>query len=232
MATTTDNPDAHPRRLPRTPRTAQLHTAAAWYPDNPTEQDKTAGRNLISSLAAMYPCLHCAEDFRSTVRDDPPRCVVPCIRLSPPMSSLTPLLPYHIISLQAELKSRVCYLDVHAAQSCEYEIGQGKGRNEMRFVCVLGEQEEMDPRAISLPPDTRRLSPHVWCRRVLGKRNAEAALRLFPGETRREMARRATIVLLYGGRRQCARVPRKGLMRRRQRRRLGRYLPWSWWPGW
>ena len=53
---------------------ALLHTAAAWFPEQPTEQDKAHAHNLITSLAALYPCTHCAEDFRATVHESPPRC--------------------------------------------------------------------------------------------------------------------------------------------------------------
>ncbi|KAJ1459666.1 ERV/ALR sulfhydryl oxidase domain-containing protein [Pelagophyceae sp. CCMP2097] len=50
-----------------------LHTTAAYYPDEPTPADKTAAAGLISGLAALYPCAHCAEDFRATTKADPPK---------------------------------------------------------------------------------------------------------------------------------------------------------------
>jgi|MDSY01.2.fsa_nt_gb FAD-linked sulfhydryl oxidase len=49
-----------------------LHTTAAWFPDAPKESEKRAARQLIESLAVLYPCTHCAEDFRQAVKDTPP----------------------------------------------------------------------------------------------------------------------------------------------------------------
>ena len=49
-----------------------LHTTAAWFPDAPNESEKRAARQLIESLAVLYPCTHCAEDFRQTVKELPP----------------------------------------------------------------------------------------------------------------------------------------------------------------
>lgn len=48
-----------------------LHSVAAWYPDRPSEDDRTAARNLVAALARFYPCTYCAEDFRSNVNDNP-----------------------------------------------------------------------------------------------------------------------------------------------------------------
>jgi FAD-linked sulfhydryl oxidase len=50
-----------------------LHAAAAYYPDIPAPHDVSAARNLIDSLAALYPCLHCVDDFRTSVKASPPR---------------------------------------------------------------------------------------------------------------------------------------------------------------
>ena len=41
-----------------------LHTMAAYYPDKPTEQEKTSMNQLITSFSQFYPCKPCAKDFR------------------------------------------------------------------------------------------------------------------------------------------------------------------------
>ena len=51
-----------------------LHTVAAHYPsENPSERDVAAASALVSSLAHLYPCAHCREDFREEVALRPPR---------------------------------------------------------------------------------------------------------------------------------------------------------------
>eukprot|EP00953_Heterococcus_sp_UTEX-ZZ885_P011089 6427-Heterococcus_DN1.PRE.12 len=49
-----------------------LHTTAAYYPDAPTEAQQTAASNLITGLAALYPCSYCAKDFQKEVKKSPP----------------------------------------------------------------------------------------------------------------------------------------------------------------
>ncbi|KAJ7066357.1 ERV/ALR sulfhydryl oxidase domain-containing protein [Mycena amicta] len=49
-----------------------LHTAAAYYPTNPTSNQRTQMLALIRSLPALYPCSHCAEDFGESVKLNPP----------------------------------------------------------------------------------------------------------------------------------------------------------------
>jgi FAD-linked sulfhydryl oxidase len=50
-----------------------LHTIAAYYPELPSESERTHALRLIEALAVLYPCTHCAEDFRETIRESPPR---------------------------------------------------------------------------------------------------------------------------------------------------------------
>eukprot|EP00617_Octactis_speculum_P017327 CAMPEP_0185771650 /NCGR_PEP_ID=MMETSP1174-20130828/64434_1 /TAXON_ID=35687 /ORGANISM="Dictyocha speculum, Strain CCMP1381" /LENGTH=195 /DNA_ID=CAMNT_0028457561 /DNA_START=19 /DNA_END=603 /DNA_ORIENTATION=- len=50
-----------------------LHTVAAWFPDTPSSFEKEAARSLVSSLALLYPCTHCAADFQESIRDSPPQ---------------------------------------------------------------------------------------------------------------------------------------------------------------
>uniref|UniRef100_A0A7R9UEP7 Sulfhydryl oxidase n=1 Tax=Pinguiococcus pyrenoidosus TaxID=172671 RepID=A0A7R9UEP7_9STRA len=50
-----------------------LHTTAAYYPERPCKKDMQAAKRFIEGFAALYPCSHCAEDFREAVRQNPPR---------------------------------------------------------------------------------------------------------------------------------------------------------------
>jgi len=50
-----------------------LHTMAAYYPDDPTETDKTNMMHFLTCLAHFYPCSHCAEAFRETLIKHPPQ---------------------------------------------------------------------------------------------------------------------------------------------------------------
>uniref|UniRef100_A0A0N5BAT8 Sulfhydryl oxidase n=1 Tax=Strongyloides papillosus TaxID=174720 RepID=A0A0N5BAT8_STREA len=50
-----------------------LHTISVYYPNNPTEKNKTDVKNTIESLAQIYPCSHCAEDFRNDIKEHPIR---------------------------------------------------------------------------------------------------------------------------------------------------------------
>lgn len=49
----------------------QLHTTAAYFPEKPTPEEQKAAKDLVSGLAALYPCPHCAEDFRESVTAAP-----------------------------------------------------------------------------------------------------------------------------------------------------------------
>lgn len=50
-----------------------LHTMAAYYPEDPSDEMKQAAVAFIESLAKLYPCPHCAEDFREDIKKNPPR---------------------------------------------------------------------------------------------------------------------------------------------------------------
>lgn len=50
-----------------------IHTTAAYFPDTPTEEDKENARNFIISLAYLYPCEVCREDFKESVAKLPPQ---------------------------------------------------------------------------------------------------------------------------------------------------------------
>lgn len=41
-----------------------LHTVAAQYPDEPSPQQQTDVKGFFNILSRLYPCEHCAKDFR------------------------------------------------------------------------------------------------------------------------------------------------------------------------
>lgn len=49
-----------------------IHTVAAYYPDMPTDTDKENARNFVTSLAYLYPCEICRDDFKDSVSKNPP----------------------------------------------------------------------------------------------------------------------------------------------------------------
>ena len=51
----------------------QLHTMAAYYPDDPDALHRVQARRFFYALGALYPCAHCADDFREDMRRAPPR---------------------------------------------------------------------------------------------------------------------------------------------------------------
>mmetsp|Transcript_7483 Transcript_7483/g.11165 ORF Transcript_7483/g.11165 Transcript_7483/m.11165 type:complete len:199 (-) Transcript_7483:1493-2089(-) len=50
-----------------------LHSMAAWYPSQPTSEDKKLMSNFMIALARFYPCTWCATDFQNNVQLSPPR---------------------------------------------------------------------------------------------------------------------------------------------------------------
>jgi hypothetical protein len=49
-----------------------IHTIAANYPEDPSPQIQKDTTDFIISLSKVYPCPHCAEDFRTSVEALPP----------------------------------------------------------------------------------------------------------------------------------------------------------------
>lgn len=41
-----------------------LHTMAAYYPDDPSPQDRTNVQKFFDAFAKVYPCEYCAKDFQ------------------------------------------------------------------------------------------------------------------------------------------------------------------------
>lgn len=50
-----------------------LHTTAATYPQNPTNEQKQHASNLIHAIAELYACKWCREDFKKRITINPPR---------------------------------------------------------------------------------------------------------------------------------------------------------------
>jgi FAD-linked sulfhydryl oxidase len=46
-----------------------IHSMAAKYPDNPTEDDKQAMRHFVASLGQLYPCKLCRKHLQQQLRD-------------------------------------------------------------------------------------------------------------------------------------------------------------------
>ncbi len=50
-----------------------IHSVAAYYPDDPTEEQIQDTKSFYRSLSRLYPCSQCAPFFRKYVEDHPPR---------------------------------------------------------------------------------------------------------------------------------------------------------------
>lgn len=49
-----------------------LHTTAAYYPDNPTKNQRTNMLSLLNSLPTLYPCTTCATHLGNKMETHPP----------------------------------------------------------------------------------------------------------------------------------------------------------------
>jgi FAD-linked sulfhydryl oxidase len=49
-----------------------LHTTAAYYPEQPTPNQRANMLSLIRALPTLYPCSHCASHLRDNMKDHPP----------------------------------------------------------------------------------------------------------------------------------------------------------------
>ncbi|XP_015916991.1 FAD-linked sulfhydryl oxidase ALR isoform X2 [Parasteatoda tepidariorum] len=49
-----------------------LHTLAAYFPDKPSEGQKTDMKTFITLFSKFYPCKICAEDMQKDLTTDPP----------------------------------------------------------------------------------------------------------------------------------------------------------------
>jgi len=44
---------------------------AAWYPDNPSEEDERMMTQFMNAFARFYPCTYCAKDFQENIDSRP-----------------------------------------------------------------------------------------------------------------------------------------------------------------
>lgn len=49
-----------------------LHSAAAYYPERPTPNQRANMLSLIRALPVLYPCWTCADDFGEDIKINPP----------------------------------------------------------------------------------------------------------------------------------------------------------------
>mmetsp|Transcript_100158 Transcript_100158/g.287738 ORF Transcript_100158/g.287738 Transcript_100158/m.287738 type:complete len:167 (-) Transcript_100158:241-741(-) len=49
-----------------------LHSMAAWYPEEPSNEDQRQMKGFFQALATFYPCSWCAEDFQQEIKKTPP----------------------------------------------------------------------------------------------------------------------------------------------------------------
>lgn len=47
-----------------------LHSIAATYPDKPSKSQQENLTQFMNSFSNLYPCFHCAEDFRDYIKDN------------------------------------------------------------------------------------------------------------------------------------------------------------------
>jgi FAD-linked sulfhydryl oxidase len=50
-----------------------LHTMAAYYPQNPSDEKKAEARQFLTLFARLFPCKICAKDFEQIINQHPPR---------------------------------------------------------------------------------------------------------------------------------------------------------------
>jgi FAD-linked sulfhydryl oxidase len=50
-----------------------LHTMAAYYPNNPTDNEKNDMKVFFHLLAKFYPCTSCAEDLQEQLKTSSPK---------------------------------------------------------------------------------------------------------------------------------------------------------------
>ncbi|KAK8816434.1 hypothetical protein WA556_001379, partial [Blastocystis sp. ATCC 50177/Nand II] len=50
-----------------------LHSIAAYYPDNPSEEDKKYAREFLESFAHLYPCKTCRAHLQKSMQKYPPK---------------------------------------------------------------------------------------------------------------------------------------------------------------
>ena len=76
--------DVKPKSIPRLPPGREeigragwtiLHTFAAYYPDQPSEEEQTSALQFLKAFSHFYPCKVCGEGFSHIMEEFPPRVV-------------------------------------------------------------------------------------------------------------------------------------------------------------
>lgn len=66
-------PSPPPQFYAPPPVPAQLHTFAAYFPERPSASQSADAIGFMRAIGSLYPCTHCAEDFRAGMEESPPR---------------------------------------------------------------------------------------------------------------------------------------------------------------
>jgi len=48
-----------------------LHSMTAWYPNEPSQEDRVMMKNFFESLGRFFPCTYCAQDFQAEMKVSP-----------------------------------------------------------------------------------------------------------------------------------------------------------------
>jgi len=67
-----------------------LHSMAAWYPENPTQEEQLKMKHFMDALSIFYPCTYCAHDFQENLQKSPVRYGVDFDRQNQPTKSIIP----------------------------------------------------------------------------------------------------------------------------------------------
>lgn len=129
---------APPRPLPAalalTPR-HQLHTVAATFPDEPSEEHKRAALDLVRSMSLLYPCWYCRAHLQAHMEEEPPTCAcsVDSPRVRPQREALTP--------------SPNPFLSVHSREAfslwlCKHHNAVNEHNGKPTFPCSLPALDE------------------------------------------------------------------------------------------
>eukprot|EP00553_Chaetoceros_curvisetus_P015549 CAMPEP_0204647918 /NCGR_PEP_ID=MMETSP0718-20130828/6896_1 /ASSEMBLY_ACC=CAM_ASM_000674 /TAXON_ID=230516 /ORGANISM="Chaetoceros curvisetus" /LENGTH=169 /DNA_ID=CAMNT_0051670613 /DNA_START=51 /DNA_END=557 /DNA_ORIENTATION=+ len=50
-----------------------LHSMAAWYPNQPSQEEQNKMSQFMDALSIFYPCTYCATDFQDNLKKSPAR---------------------------------------------------------------------------------------------------------------------------------------------------------------
>lgn len=143
---------------PRVRRTTQMHTMAAYFPDKPTGVQREAVTSFIRALGALYPCSHCAEDFRVALDERPPRCGRPAATMRPHAPVADPC--HRVCGCSTSSRSELCVWMCEAHNRVNRDLGKEEFSCELKQLdarwCVFHSSRMMPssrnsrPRAVPL----------------------------------------------------------------------------------